>query len=337
MILSGGASNESERVVLIKSASEFFITKAGIKLNPRKLYSSSFCSAKELIKITTLLLNAPQDLDMREEEEITSFDEIDLSGKIDELRRARELSSEITNRGASLYDLLTKELANKETRSYQANRPMELSSIEKTLKNSISALQNKLQTAKNYLEVSRSEKNNINSKLQRKTAELERSRQRLQALQKVRPAYLEEFERLEGDLKTLYSQYIVRIRCVDALKAQISARTRTPPPTTPPIPRSDAGETSMIFLAEGLIDSDMDDDDEEEDELKEEVKVPKEEVQVNPTRTSTRLRVRTGIAGGRGRFVGNMGANVESTENLDSSLGSDDETGSEIDLGEHGC
>lgn len=335
MILSGGTINESERVVLIKSASEFFITKAGIKLNPRKLYSSSFGSAKELIKITTLLLNAPQDLDRGEEEEITSFDEIDLSGKIDELRRARELSSEITNRGASLYDLLTKELANKETRSYQANRPMELSSIEKTLKNSISGLQNKLQTAKNYLEVSRSEKNNINSKLQRKTAELERSRQRLQALQKVRPAYLEEFERLEGDLKMLYSQYIVRIRCVDALKAQISARTRTPPPSSPIIPRSDAGETSMIFLAEGLIDSDMDDDDVEEDELKEEVKIPKEEVQV--PRTSTRLRVRTGVAGGRGRFVGNMGTNVEANENLDSSVGSDDETESEIDLGEHGC
>lgn len=33
--------------------------------------------------------------------------------QIDDLRRARELSSELTNTGASLYDLLAKELLNK--------------------------------------------------------------------------------------------------------------------------------------------------------------------------------------------------------------------------------
>lgn len=106
--------------------------------------------------------------------------------KIDDLRRARELSSELTKRGATLYDLLTKEQINKEVRSTQASRPLELASVERTLKNAISSLENKVASSKTYLETSRTEKNNLNAKLQRKAAELDRSKQRLQALQKVR-------------------------------------------------------------------------------------------------------------------------------------------------------
>lgn len=106
--------------------------------------------------------------------------------KIDDLRRARELSSELTKRGATLYDLLTKEQINKGVRSSQASRPLELAMVERTLKNAISSLENQVVSSKTYLEKSISEKNNLNAKLQRKSAELDRSKQRLQALQKVR-------------------------------------------------------------------------------------------------------------------------------------------------------
>lgn len=126
------------------------------------------------------------DTTTKDDEEIRSLQEIDLSDKIDDLRRARELSSELTKRGATLYDLLTKEQINKEVRSTQASRPLELASVERTLKSAISSLENKVASSKTYLETSRTEKNNLNAKLQRKSAELDRSKQRLQALQKVR-------------------------------------------------------------------------------------------------------------------------------------------------------
>lgn len=44
----------------------------------------------------------------------------------------------------------------------------------------------KLQIGKNQLETSKTEKNAVMAKLERKTAELERNRQRLEALQKIR-------------------------------------------------------------------------------------------------------------------------------------------------------
>lgn len=149
------------------------------------MYASSAATAKEILKITSVLVVTP-DTTTKDDEEIRSLQEIDLSDKIDDLRRARELSSELTKRGATLYDLLTKEQLNKEVRSTQASRPLELASVERTLKSAISSLENKVASSKTYLETSRTEKNNLNAKLQRKSAELDRSKQRLQALQKVR-------------------------------------------------------------------------------------------------------------------------------------------------------
>lgn len=96
------------------------------------------------------------------------------------------MSSDLTKRGAVLYDLLGKEQINKNVRSSQASRPLELATVENTLKNALQSLEGKLSTSKTRLEASRTEKGNLSAKLQRKTGELDRSRQRLQALQKVR-------------------------------------------------------------------------------------------------------------------------------------------------------
>lgn len=79
--LIGGTSSESERVQLIKSATEILVIKSGIKVNPRKLYSSSVASAGELLKITSVLIKAPEDL-ANHEDDARGSSEIDLSDKV---------------------------------------------------------------------------------------------------------------------------------------------------------------------------------------------------------------------------------------------------------------
>lgn len=89
--LIGGTASESERVLLIKSAAEILVTKAGIKVNPRKLYSSSAASAGELLKITNTLRKAPVDLESHEDEDdVRSTPEIDLSDKVSEREKKRK-------------------------------------------------------------------------------------------------------------------------------------------------------------------------------------------------------------------------------------------------------
>ena len=47
--------------------------------------------------------------------------------------------------------------------------------------------------------------------------ELERNQKRLQTLKKVRPAFMDEYEKLEDELKKLYVEYIVKFRCMTHL------------------------------------------------------------------------------------------------------------------------
>lgn len=109
---------------------------------------------------------------------------------------------------------------------------------------------------KNQLETFRVEKSAIYNKLQRKKAELDRSKQRLEALQKIRPAYLEEFEQYEYEIRDLFQKFFLRIHCRDALKAQINARMKNLTPIATPMNK--INDTSMIFVSEGLIDEDDD-------------------------------------------------------------------------------
>lgn len=276
--LAGGVETEEQRVLLIRSATEFFVTKSAIRLNPRKLYAAASVSATELQKITRLLIapnqtqtEAGEERDEerereREREQYRSLNQVDIGDKMDELRRARELSTDLTQRGAALFDLLSKELLNKEARLAQAQRPMELLSVERTMKNAIQASQLKLQSGRAQLEAQRVELNALNSKLQRKRAELERTRQRLEALQKIRPAHMAEFEECEKELQQLFQRYFLRLHVRDALRTQLEARAkRRATPAASPLLQKPA-ENSMPFIPEGLIEDDDDDDDDDDED-----------------------------------------------------------------------
>ncbi|XP_055590903.1 clusterin-associated protein 1 [Uranotaenia lowii] len=348
LTLAGGTRSEQDRILFVRCATEFLVTKSSIKLNPRKLYASSAAAAKELLKVTSLLIASPK-VTGSEDETVNSHVEIDLSDKMDDLKKVRGLSSELTNRGAALYDLLKKELVNRETRTLQSNRPLELVHVEKVIKTAIGSLDGKLTNSKTTLASLKAENSNLSSKIQRKASELERSKQRLQALQKVRPAYLEEFEKLEIELKGLYEQYIIRIRCVDALKSALIIKNRTPTPTSPIAKMVDS---SMTILPEGLMDSDDENDDDDVDDfddredvkLKTDKRVLRSEL-LNRDRGSTRFRTRSShhvdqgsgpsaISGlDRVRMIGGMNDDLGP---LDSSLGSSADSESDLEMGGNG-
>ncbi|XP_030080041.1 clusterin-associated protein 1-like [Drosophila hydei] len=266
-LLAGSVQTEEQRVLLIRAASEFFLTKSGIRLNPRKLYAAAAVSATELQKITRLLITPAQTEEESEDQDedrqqYYSLNQVDIGDKMDELRRARELSSNLTQGGAGLYDLLSKELGNKKVHIAQTPQPMELISVERTMKNAIQVSQLKLQSSRAHLENARIELNAFTSKLLRKRAELDRTKQRLEALQKIRPAHMAEFEECEKELQQLFQRYFLRFHIREALRNQLEARTkrRVTPIYLLPLLQKPA-ENSMPFIPEGLIEDEDDDDD----------------------------------------------------------------------------
>lgn len=168
-----------------------------------------------------------------------------------------------TNHGVNMYDLISKETINKEARS-QFSKPLELNQVEKLLKQAISNLKRQIENGKSTLESQNTEKVNLDAKIQRKQSELERTSHRLATLQKIRPAYLEEFEKIEMQMKELYSQYTMRIRCYDALKAMLSNNSNQSPTSYSPIQKTH-DNSIPVLPEEGLTDDEEEDEDENTD------------------------------------------------------------------------
>jgi clusterin-associated protein 1 len=103
--LSQDIETEQERVTFLKSIAEVMATKMRIKLNTKKLYAADGYAVKEMLKIASMLDHAIREA--KKEDEIA--DSVPpLSTKVGEIRRCRQLATEITQQGAKLFDMLKK-------------------------------------------------------------------------------------------------------------------------------------------------------------------------------------------------------------------------------------
>ncbi|CAH2307568.1 clusterin-associated 1 isoform X2 [Pelobates cultripes] len=206
---------EQDRVFFIKAVAQFMATKAHIKLNTKRLYQADGYAVKELLKITSVLYNAMKTKSIESthlgDDETVPY-KFDLGSKIADLKIARQLASEITSKGASLYDLLGKEAELRELRTAAIARPLEINETEKVLRTSIKEVLEQVQKMKDFISNSASDEANLESKIDKRKQELERTQKRLQTLQTVRPAFMDEYEKIEEELQKQYEVYIEKYR-----------------------------------------------------------------------------------------------------------------------------
>ncbi|XP_015269037.1 PREDICTED: clusterin-associated protein 1 [Gekko japonicus] len=209
--------------------STYSATKAHIKLNTKKLYQADGYAVKELLKITSVLYNAMKtkgiDAVDAEEEDAGKF-KFDLGSRISELKAARQLASEITSKGASLYDLLGKEVELREMRAEAIARPLEINETEKLMRVAIKDILDQVQNTKELLSNVAADEASLEAKIEKRKAELERSRKRLQTLQSVRPAFMDEYEKIEEELQKQYSGYLEKFRNLAYLEQQLDDQHR---------------------------------------------------------------------------------------------------------------
>ncbi|XP_076458907.1 clusterin-associated protein 1-like isoform X2 [Babylonia areolata] len=336
---------EQDRVIFIKSAAEFMATKAHIKMNTKRLYGADGYAVKELLKVTTLLYGAtkPDVAAELESGESTSEVSFDVSSRINDLKDARRLASEITVQGAHLYDMLGKEVDLREMRTMVVGRSLELNEVEHGLHSSIQAVQHEIQKTLNMLDNVASDEANLEAKIEKRKTELDRNNKRLQTLQSVRPAYMDEYERLEEDLQKLYSSFMERFRNLSYLEQQLDDYNRMEHD------RLEETEEALKVMAEKIrheeqkqhkITNDDDDDDEkifgpdgdEDDNDSEE-----EGLTGKQTRPSHhRMRPEAGQRG-QARVAGSMNPDISETERIMSPVFPEDSESegsgdSEIDL-----
>uniref|UniRef100_A0A915APY9 Clusterin-associated protein 1 n=1 Tax=Parascaris univalens TaxID=6257 RepID=A0A915APY9_PARUN len=136
---------EQERVVFIKTAVLILLQKARIKLNPRKLYQADGYAVQELAVVVRLLYDTTkQPLDAEGGVAAWNAMRSKVNTKVQEVHECRQLASEISQSGATLYDLLAKELIAAEARSKALSFSLDLVDAEKAIKQAIEAIQGEL-------------------------------------------------------------------------------------------------------------------------------------------------------------------------------------------------
>lgn len=124
-------------------------------MNTKKLYQADGYAVKELLKITTLLYDAQSN--SNNNNNVTSnnnFDltNFDISDKVNGLKSTRQLASQLTVTGASLFDLLGREVNLREIRNSKVARQFDTSEIEMALKNVIESVHKEIDDTKRQID-----------------------------------------------------------------------------------------------------------------------------------------------------------------------------------------
>ena len=222
---------ENDRVEFLCGIASLMASKARLKLNTKKLYASDGRAVQELLKLASLLYKATKSASTQIQDE-----SIPPPIKVQEVKAARTLASDITQTGAKLYDLLANEVNERQERLKalrfldQAGSASESSReheyIERCLREIIEKTRQSVEDMRKECDESEADSRNIQAKIQKKQEELERTEKRLRSLENVRPQFMDEVEKLEKELQRQYEIYIEKYRNLDYLEHELQEYVR---------------------------------------------------------------------------------------------------------------
>ena len=223
--ISDEISTESDRVLFLKSTAKIMLSKARVKLNLKRLYAADGYAVRELLKIANMLRDATTKAEGRED--AVAVESLDLDRKNLDPKQVREHATDITRCGAFLYDVLQNEIQSRDLRYRAVNSNIDLEEIERAVQNSIQSVKENITNLDIQLDELDKYKTNLESKIEKRRAELERSEKRLSTLQSVRPAYMDEYEQLQAKMQDLYTKYLERHRNLEYLESQLELHRST--------------------------------------------------------------------------------------------------------------
>ena len=143
-----------------------------------------------------------------------------------DLKACRQLASDITTKGAKLYELLAQEVELREARLMAISRPVDVDEIERGIERCIGLVNEETQKMTQRMDNAASDEKTLEIKIEKKTQELERNQKRLSTLANVRPAFMDEYERLEVELQERYKVYMEKFRNLTYLEQQLEEKRK---------------------------------------------------------------------------------------------------------------
>jgi clusterin-associated protein 1 len=225
-----------DRIKFVNSMTANLYARGRLKLNGKRLYRADGRAVKELLKLATVL-NASTKASLEDMNQSVSA--IMLGGgdetepiKGQDVKSARLLASEITERGAKLFDLLGGEVELRLDRETAANflhaisaasssSHKEVNFVERKVKDMTATASSSLEATIAALSELTTDEKGLDSKIAKKSAELQRNEKRLKSLKTVRPAFMDEYEYIEKQLQEHYAEYLVRFRNCQYLEHEL--------------------------------------------------------------------------------------------------------------------
>lgn len=341
--ISDEISKEQDRVNFLQSVAQVMLTKARMKLNIKRLYSADGYAVKELLKVATLLYKAT--LKATDEEEDSS-EVVDFNSALKgfDAKQIKQCATEIVRSGAALFDAMAQEQELREYRARALASHLDTDYVQRCIQEAIAQVEDHVRTLEVQMEDLEKTERAIDAKIEKKKLELERSETRLNTLQKVRPAYMDEYERLQGELQILYAQYLDRFRNLEFLENELEMyysleqhKMEESERRLKKMQKRLAEEELRILRGEQEVDparlSDMEDSEEDMDsELSDEDVAPSKDMKSTLRRNSGGQSMNTSSRGGGGGSRQIMQVNNDGGRQVMGSLAptdfDDDEEGS---------
>ena len=181
-------------------------------------------------------------------------------GTVYEAAAAHNQVEELTDMGAQLHDLLGEETDIRQARTaamqfldavasgsgMASGGQSEHDHMERSIRQAIDQARDSVTTLERAADDAEADRKALDSQVEAKQAELERLEKRLASLAHARPAFMDEYERLEEELADEYAAYVARFRNLTWLESQVAvARGRE-------AARSQAGARAAAKLQQQL-------------------------------------------------------------------------------------
>ena len=222
--------SEQDRVEFIVGMCKEIYRRSSIQLNPKRLYSADGYAVKELLKLAMVLFKARQ-LAMDSTRDDDTAEQPSSSSTLSAAAEAKSLATEIIDVGAKLHDLLQAELESHPKRIEamkfldamcgNLEKGQEHEHVETSILRSINTAKEDMEKLSRKCEDLVVEEKQLDDAIRRKERDLERNQQRLESLNTIRPAFMNEYDQLELEFQRQYETYIERYRNVDYLEHEM--------------------------------------------------------------------------------------------------------------------
>eukprot|EP00818_Percolomonas_sp_WS_P005540 CAMPEP_0117450008 /NCGR_PEP_ID=MMETSP0759-20121206/8243_1 /TAXON_ID=63605 /ORGANISM="Percolomonas cosmopolitus, Strain WS" /LENGTH=411 /DNA_ID=CAMNT_0005242509 /DNA_START=340 /DNA_END=1575 /DNA_ORIENTATION=+ len=207
-----------DRVKYFRFVGEFVYKELRIKLKLKCLYESDGLSVREMLKIAREVFRAQKVSATHVQPHDTDFKETQF---IDNVKTMKRMTSQITELGVKLHDLIQDESSLKQQRSYVINQHHNIDYIrrdveQKNAKNMI-MVENLMQSIQEFQQ----QQMELEAIKKRRVNEYERTKRRLERLSQYKPAHLDELEVRENDMQLLFDQYAQGCRNLEFLQYEL--------------------------------------------------------------------------------------------------------------------